>query len=167
MVITTLADRPDLVFTIARWLWEGTLRARGLPMSWGLSALDAHLGAGTIPATLIVMERGEPLGALGLVAHEPSDRYRAEQSPWITHLYVVPQARGQGIGSMLLHGAERYARSLGFPRAYARVAGPADWFLTQGWSPLRATEGPAGMRFDLWKRLRTTGATPSPAPRAA
>jgi GNAT superfamily N-acetyltransferase len=167
MVITTLADRPDLVFTVARWLWEGSLRARSLPMSWGLSALDAHLGAGTIPATLIAMDRGEPLGAIGLVAHEPNEIYREEQSPWITHQYVVPQARGRGLGSMLLGAGERYARALGHPRAYARVTGRADWFLAQGWSPLRVTEGPTGVRYDLWKRIRTTGASPSPSSRAA
>src|SRR6187551_1803972 len=101
MLITTLADRPDLIFTVGRWLWDTSFRPRGLPLSWGLSALEAHLGAGTIPATLVVLDRGEPLGALGVVAHEPSDLYRAEQSPWLTDLFVVPPARGRGLGSML------------------------------------------------------------------
>jgi GNAT superfamily N-acetyltransferase len=167
MLITTLADRPDLVFTVGRWLWDTTYRRRGLPMSWGLSALEGHLGAGTIPATLVVLDRGEPLGALALVAHEPGDIYRAEQSPWMSDLFVVPQARGRGLGSMLLRAGERYARALGFPRVYTRVTGHADWFLAQGWSPLRVTEGPVGTSHDLWKRLRTTGATPGPAYRAA
>ena len=167
MLITTLADRPDLVFTVARWLWENTFRPRGLPMSWGLTALDAHLGAGTIPATLLVLDRGEPLGALGLVAHDPGEVYRAEHSPWMTHLFVVPGARGRGLGSMLLRAGERYARALGYPRAYARVEGHAEWFLQQGWSPLRVTEGPGGAKYDLWKRLRASGTTPGPAYRAA
>ena len=167
MLITTLADRPDLAFTVARWHWETSYRARGLPMSWALSALDAHVGAGTIPATLVVLDRGEPLGTLGLVAHEPSDVYREEHSPWMTHLFVVPPARGRGLGSLLLRAGEKYARSLAFPRVYTRVGGNADWFLRQGWSPLRAAEGPGGARYDLWKRLRTTGATPAPTSRAA
>ena len=105
MLITTLADRPDLVFTVARWLWEGSFKKRGLPMSWSLSALDAHLGAGTIPATLIYLDRGEPLGALGLVAHMPGDTFRPEHSPWITHVYVVPEARGQGLGEHMVKAA--------------------------------------------------------------
>jgi GNAT superfamily N-acetyltransferase len=167
MLITTLADRPDLAFTIARWHWETSYRARGLPMSWALSALDGHVGAGTIPATLVVLERGEPLGTLGLVAHDPSDLYREEQTPSMTHLFVVPQARGRGLGSILLRAGEKYARSLGCQRVYARVRGAADWFLTQGWSPLRVSEGSNGARYDLWKRLRTTGATPGPVTRAA
>jgi GNAT superfamily N-acetyltransferase len=167
MLITTLADRPDLAFTVARWLWETSFRARGFPMSWALSALDAHVGAGTIPATLVVLDRGEPLGALGLVAHDPSEHYREEQSPWMTDLFVVPEARGRGLGSLLLRAGEKYARSLGNPRVYARVRGPADWFLAQGWSLLRVSEGSNGARYDLWKRLRTTGATPGPATRAA
>jgi GNAT superfamily N-acetyltransferase len=167
MLITTLADRPDLVFTVARWLWEGSFRKRGLPMSWSLSALDAHLGAGTIPATLIVLERGEPLGALGLVAHMPGDAFRPEHSPWITHVYVVPEARGRGLGSQLIRAGERYARALGHPRVYAQVDRGADWFMEQGWSPLRVTEGSWGLRTELWKRLRASGTTPRSEGRAA
>ena len=167
MLITTLADRPDLVFTVARWLWEGSFRKRGLPMSWSLSALDAHLGAGTIPATLVVLERGEALGALGLVAHMPGDTFRPEHSPWITHVHVVPEARGRGLGSHLLRAGERYARAIGHPRVYAQVDRGADWFLGQGWSPLRVTEGSWGLRTELWKRLRASGTTPRSEGRAA
>ncbi len=165
--ITTLADRPDLVFTVARWLWEGSFRRRGLPMSWSLSALDAHIGAGTIPATLVVLEQGDPVGALGIVAHMPGETFRAEQSPWITHVYVIPEARGRGLGAKLLRAGERYARAIGHGRVYAQVDRGADWFLAQGWSPLRITEGKTGLRTELWKRLRASGTHPRSDSRAA
>jgi len=44
----------------------------------------------------------------------PDNRY----APWISGIYVDPSARGNRLSALLVEGAERYAKSCGFSRAY-------------------------------------------------
>ncbi len=166
MQIVTLAERPDFVFPVARWLAEERASRSTLPLSWTLSALEAHLRRDAIPATLVLVDRGVPIGAVGLTCHEPTDHFRPEQVPWITSLYVVPTAREQGHGSRLLRAAERHARDLGHPRAYMRIERGAEWFQDRGWSLLQVSDAAGGSVYELWKRLRESGSPPMPDRRA-
>lgn len=166
MEIVTLAERPDLVFPVARWLAEERASRSPLPLSWTLSALEAHLRRDAIPATLVLVDRGVPLGAVGIACHDPTDHFRPDQVPWITSLYVIPGARQLGHGSRLLHAAERHARALGHPRAYLRIERGVDWFQDRGWSLLQVSETAGRPVYELWKRLRES-LTPPPLDRRA
>lgn len=117
MKITYLANHPQHVSTIAKWIMD----------EWGHQSVSttqesleekfrSHLNWNAIPTTLLAMEADQPLGTASLVAHDMSDHQ--ELSPWLAAVYVPPEHRGQGIGAKLVKSIELLRAQLNVEKLY-------------------------------------------------
>lgn len=110
--IESLADHLELVERIAGWHLA----------EWGQSDPSATLAGWTnglrqrtkreqIPTTYVALAGNEPLGSVTLV--ERDMRTHLDLSPWLAGVYVIPERRHQGIGSLLVRHAVHQVAQMG------------------------------------------------------
>ena len=88
--------------------------------------LVAAFGAATDPArvllSLVALDGRTPVGCVHLIAND--DDTLPELYPWLAALVVVPERRGQGIGSALVQAIAREAAAMGFAQLWFGTDGP-------------------------------------------
>ncbi len=85
-------------------------------------AFGGRAAPGRVLASLIALEGDEPLGCVHLIDND--DPSLPELYPWMAAMVVVPQRRGQGIGSMLVRALMREAKVMGFEQVWFGTDGP-------------------------------------------
>jgi GNAT superfamily N-acetyltransferase len=142
--IEPLAAHPELVDVIARWHWDEW----GGPESDSLERWAENLrrgGRDGIPITFIALEHGQPLGSVTLTEHDmPGHIGYANFNPWLAGAFVAPEARGQGIGALLLRHAVEQAEAWGIPRLYLYTQSASRFYEHLGWTTLDETEYEGG-----------------------
>jgi len=96
IVFRNIADCPELVDTVAGWLWGfwGNARNYGFYRS-----LVAHGSPEDIPLIYVAFLDGAPAGSVALLRADLFSRQ--DLFPWMADLYVAPEYRSRGIGSAL------------------------------------------------------------------
>jgi GNAT superfamily N-acetyltransferase len=90
------------------------------------------LNRSALPLTLIALyDDLQPVGTARLVFNDLS--IRPELSPWLAAVYVIPERRGQGAGSLLVQRAEDVAARLGVPRLYLFTPDQEAFYARLGW----------------------------------
>jgi GNAT superfamily N-acetyltransferase len=141
-VVTALSDYPEFVPVVARWHWQewGHTDPGGTLGSW-TAGLARQAGADHIPATLVAVEAGTPVGAVCLVENDmPGYQPAAAWSPWIKGMYVDTLARRRGYGTLLMSRCETWAAALGHDALYLyteRGSGAERLYTGIGWQLLR------------------------------
>jgi N-acetylglutamate synthase-like GNAT family acetyltransferase len=117
VTVTYLADTPEVIPLIAKWQhkqWGDLPGARTLDQI--SKQLHAHLQRDAMPTTFVARVQHQPVGCASLVA---SDMKALPQwIPWLSSVLVVPQMRGQGVGTRLVECVAAKAVELGYPRLY-------------------------------------------------
>lgn len=88
-------------------------------------AFGGRVEPGRVLASLVALEGPDhavPLGCVHLIDND--DPSLPKLYPWLAAMVVVPERRGQGIGSMLVQAMVREARALGFERLWFGTDGP-------------------------------------------
>ena len=139
MKIEYLADNIALVPTIAHWHHEewGYFNP-GDSVEKRITNLQTHLGREQIPTTFISLSGGILLGSASLVAHDMDTRM--DLSPWLASIYVLPENRGQGIGTALVERVIEEAVELGIETLYLFTPDRKGFFASLGWSVVEHTE---------------------------
>ena len=81
-----------------------------------------------IPLSLLAIAGGLLVGTINLV--ESDDENRLHLRPWLAALFIIPDRRRQGIGSMLVRDLQHRAANLGVPAFYRgtdRLASTNAW----------------------------------------
>jgi GNAT superfamily N-acetyltransferase len=86
------------------------------------AAFGGQAPPGRVLASLLALEGDTPLGCVHLIDND--DPSLPELHPWLAAMVVVPQRRGQGIGSLLVRAMAREAKALGFERLWFGTDGP-------------------------------------------
>jgi GNAT superfamily N-acetyltransferase len=136
--IVALAERPELVPTVARWHWElwGAEDPAGSVESWTARAAG-WANHDAIPMIFVALAGKSPVGSVSLMVHDLSERRDLwDLWPWLSGLYVVPEWRGQGFGRALVARAEAQARSMGVARLYLYTASARGLYELLGWEPI-------------------------------
>lgn len=139
MRIVELAEVPHLGPVLARWHaneW-GHLYDPGV---WDEAAaireFEEQDVAGRVPTTYVALdEHGDPLGSVTLAATDDLAGYE-HLTPWLASLYVVPEARGRGLGSALAEHLVSEARRMGFAAVHLFTPDHAAWYAQRGWAVL-------------------------------
>jgi GNAT superfamily N-acetyltransferase len=138
MEITYLADHPELVPVLARWLLD----------EWGHIVADPTIDAAearyrdwcrkdALPLSLVALEEGKPAGMASVRFHEMKQYPQFEH--WLATVYVVPERRGNGIGSALVAAAEKTARKFGVGALYLYTPDKERFYTRLGWSLVEMT----------------------------
>ncbi|MFO1353008.1 MAG: GNAT family N-acetyltransferase [Gammaproteobacteria bacterium] len=131
--IDYLADHLDWAPLLGAWHHR---EWRALMPDWSLAEaiaeLASHTGRRMIPTTLVAVRDGEPLGSVSLLLEDlPELR---PYSPWLASLYVLPAARGAGIGRALARRAMQDAAALGVTELFLFSAGQQGFYQKLGWT---------------------------------
>ena len=94
--VTTIASRPDLLPTVAEWIWREWWHDRGCTLEQTAAAFtsDATLGP---QQTFILLDAGQPIGTASLVRQDLEER--PDLTPWLAAVIVIPEARRPGPGT--------------------------------------------------------------------
>ena len=118
MEIRFLADVPGHVDTLARW-HHGEWGA--LYADWSLADAAAelrdHATRRTRPTTLVALDGDALVGSVSLV-DEDAPEFADRGDAWLASLYVVPAARGRGLGAALAQALAAHATALGLDRLW-------------------------------------------------
>lgn len=124
MIVEPLSRHPRHVGFVAALVW----REFWADVQGGMSeaeladAFGGRAPPGRVLASLVALEDDQPLGCVHLIDND--DPALPELYPWMAALAVVPERRGQGIGSRLVHALMDEARTLGFEQLWFGTDGP-------------------------------------------
>ena len=94
--IRNLADAPQHVEEVSRWLWEQWARADGYSLEDIVYRTRHAMGRRGVPQMLVAEEDGAPVGVVSLWHNDA--KTRQDLTPWLAALYIRPDCRGQHIG---------------------------------------------------------------------
>jgi len=138
MKITYLANYPEHVSTIAKWVMD----------QWGhespgsmLEPLEkkfrGNMNRNTVSLTLLAIDEDRPLGTASLMVHDMKDH--RELSPWLAAVYVLPDQRRKGIGSKLVKSIELLATNLQVEKLYLFTPDRESFYARMGWTVFERT----------------------------
>jgi GNAT superfamily N-acetyltransferase len=135
MRIESIADHLDLVETIASWHWSewGHCDPSGSLQSW-TAGLRQRILRDCIPTTYVALEGDLPVGSVTLVDNDMATR--PYLWPWLAGLYVIPEARTRGIGSVLVCHAVAKVAEMDIPRLYLYTSSARRFYEKLGWQPI-------------------------------
>jgi GNAT superfamily N-acetyltransferase len=120
LAVEPLSNYPEAVPTVAEWHFRewGHTDPGGSLESW-TAGMARQAGAEKVPGTVIALADRTPVGVVCLVEQDMAGYEPAVGlSPWIKGLYVIPAARRQGVGGILVRQCETWAASLGHRALY-------------------------------------------------
>lgn len=147
--IAPLRDHPqhlpfvaDLVY---REFWAGV--EGGLTLEYLERAFGGRAEPGRVLASLVALEGERPLGCVHLI--DQDDAGQPELHPWLAAMVVVPERRGQGIGSRLVRALLAEAHAQRFQTLWLGTDGPG--FYERLGAVRERERGPGfwTLRFDL------------------
>lgn len=144
MQIKFLADYPHFAEPLAQYHYE---EWKDILPWWTQAAalleLRDHIHRRTIPTTLVAVEEDQLLGSASLIHEDLTEADLpglASLTPWLASVFVVPDRRGQGVGSILVEGITSLAQTLNVPRLYLFTAGQEAFYTRLGWSVFKQVE---------------------------
>jgi GNAT superfamily N-acetyltransferase len=134
--IENAADHREALAQVGRWHWDewGSADPNGSLQSW-TKALEGKATREGIPLTLLAYVDGRLVGAVSLIDHDMPDRGDlAGLTPWVAGTYVVPEMRGEGVGSALMRRVAEEAKRLSIDRVYLYTAHASEFYDGLGWT---------------------------------
>lgn len=130
--IQSITDYLNLVETIAQWHWDewGHLDPDGSLFSW-TEGLRQRTFRDRIPTTYVAFDGDELLGSVTLVEHDMCTHQ--DLSPWLAGVYVKPDRRQQGVGSVLVRHAVGKVAEMGIRRLYLYTHSARGFYEKLGW----------------------------------
>jgi GNAT superfamily N-acetyltransferase len=152
MAILALADIPDAIPLLARWFHAEWHRFDGRSRQTIEAQLAENVSRDSIPITFLAQSHSEVVGTVSLdVSDLPAFDHL---SPWLASLFVLPAARGAGIGTALVSHAQQFAASHEINPLYLWTPGSSRLYEKCGWTAFQRTEYNSHpitlMRFRRW-----------------
>ena len=129
--IVRIQDRPEHASTVAGWVYRHwPYEFAGVPFEDWLEELH-DTSARTV---FVALEDGVPVGTASLDAADlPA---RADLTPWLASVYVLPEHRSKGIGSRLIERVEAEAWARGVPVLHLQTPEHEAYYAARGWRTL-------------------------------
>lgn len=116
LTIDYLKNHPEHVVTCAQWSFD----------QWGhytphktlqdfIASRKEYLNDDCLPLTLLAFDRQTPVGMVSLAKSKDICR---DLCPWLSTIYVIPEYRGKGVGSLLEAKICEKARTMGYKKIY-------------------------------------------------
>jgi GNAT superfamily N-acetyltransferase len=120
--VVSTTERPDLVPTVAGWVWEEFWRSHGHTLEQTAEAVAATVAARDLPQTYVLLVDDWPVGTATLAARDLEER--PDLTPWLAGVFVAPDWRGRGYAALLVSAVENVClkRSIATLWLYTRTA---------------------------------------------
>lgn len=126
-----LADHPEAIPTLAAWFHDEWSRFDGRSPEQIAGQLGQNLQRDQLPITFLAMRRNEIIGTVSLDHSDlPSHDHL---TPWLASLYVVPIARGFGVGTALIAHLLAFATTQKLRCIYLWTPGSSELYERLGW----------------------------------
>ncbi|KFN47237.1 hypothetical protein N787_08940 [Arenimonas metalli CF5-1] len=135
VAIRFLADVPGHADTLAGWhhaQWSHLYERWTLEQT--RDELRDHATRRARPTTLVAIDGDALLGSVSLV-DEDAPELRDQGDAWLASLYVVPEARGTGLGKQLVQALVGFAAGQGVARLWLFTPEHAGFYERLGWRP--------------------------------
>jgi GNAT superfamily N-acetyltransferase len=139
--VEPLSSHPEAVPMVAGWHFSewGHTDPGGSLKAW-TAGMASQASADKVPGTLIAIADRIPVGVVCLVGRDMAGYAPAAGlDPWLKGLYVIPSARRQGVGGILVRRCEAWAASLGHQVMYLyteRGSGAQALYERLGWQTM-------------------------------
>ena len=113
--IVNLADAPEFLEEVSRWLWLEWAKADGYTLEEIVYRTKYASQKDTVPQTLVAVRDGKPVGVVSLWLNDL--KTRQDLSPWMATLYVKDEYRNLHIGQLLQRASiklDNYYEKLGW-----------------------------------------------------
>ena len=138
--IEQLAERPDLLPSVAHWIYnQWWTSVAGANVNTLTELLRTHLVLDQIPLTLVASADSRPIGTATLIAHDVGTEQWPDLTPWLAALYVVPECRGGGVGKALVNAIVSKAAELGARVLHLTTVDREGFYARLGWSTIHKT----------------------------
>jgi N-acetylglutamate synthase-like GNAT family acetyltransferase len=133
--IIYLAERPGIINTIARWLYdEFYYLIPGKSIDYVIESLQGRLNYDKVPLSIVALNNNEILGTVSL---KIDDMDICENlTPWLASLFVNKVYRDNGIGTLLVKSIQEIARHLGYEELFLYTPGASEFYRRIGWITL-------------------------------
>jgi GNAT superfamily N-acetyltransferase len=133
--IRPLPREPYTIHLVVQWLyseWGYTLPGNSL--EWAIERFTRRALSRRLPTCLVAYLDGVPVGTTSLVDHDlPGFE---DRTPWVSGVFVHPDARSHGVGAALLRAAREAWVSWGYSTAYLYTPDRVDFYRKMGWEVL-------------------------------
>jgi GNAT superfamily N-acetyltransferase len=143
--MTTLAERPDLLPVVARWLRErhapghtpghGPRHGPGFGAGEDLATVECRLASRTArlgpEQCFVLFADGVPAGTASLT-HRGLES-RPELTPWLANVFVVADLRGRGYGTRLVAAVEAAGRRAAISTLWLYTRSADSLYARMGW----------------------------------
>jgi predicted N-acetyltransferase YhbS len=131
-----LARHPHLIPELARMMhheWQDFA-------PWAEpAAIEARLclaaSAAALPFALVAVKDAQAVGTASIKLHELPGH--ADKAHWMSEVFIHPQQRGHGIGSVLIRACMAHARRLALPALYLYTPDQQALYRRFGWQDLQ------------------------------
>jgi predicted N-acetyltransferase YhbS len=130
-----LGHHPSFAERLARWSWDewGPIyEQRSQTWEHALRNYQERLNIDAIPLALVAFnESGELVGTVSLKYYDLD--IRPQINIWLGGLFVIPEWRRRGVGSLLMTRAVEEARRLELPSLYLWTSSAESLYQKLGW----------------------------------
>lgn len=128
--IRHIFDFPEMIPQVADWIYNQFWTDQQVVTAAVLAdLLRDNVDANSIPLSLLAFVDETPVGTINLI--ESDDEAYPHLTPWLAALYVKPEFRDQGIGSVLVKDLLQKARGLKIRKLYLGTERP-DFYIRLG-----------------------------------
>ena len=134
LTIVTLSDRPDLLTTVATWVYQQWWSHFPEHSAETLAnMLSERRTADHIYESFVALLESVPVGTATVLDHDMDTERWPDLTPWVAAVYVIPEARRQGIGEQLVSQATAFSQSKGLKTVYLWTSDRRNWYERLGW----------------------------------
>lgn len=166
VTVEPLSNHPGAVPMVAEWHFSewGHTDPGGSLEQW-TAGMARQAGADEVPGTVIALADRTPVGVVCLVERDMAGYDPATGlAPWLKGLYVIPSARRQGVGGILVRRCEAWAASLGHEALYLyteRGSGAEALYERLGWRAIHTGQY-GGIAVTVMQGNPGAGTRPAP-----
>jgi GNAT superfamily N-acetyltransferase len=137
MTIDYLANHRSSIPKLARYFfgeWRPVYEQRGMTLVDVMVSFEARANVDLLPLTLVGIDRDHVIGTGSLKLDDLE--VRPELNPWLGGLFVVPERRNQGFGTVLIERLLHEARRLHLADLYLWTPSAESLYAKLGWSTI-------------------------------
>lgn len=130
-----LADRPELIPILANWFYkEWVNNFPDLTQATIEGKLRERLNRDRVPLVLVLLRDDTPIASASLKLQEMETH--PQYLHWLGSVYVLPEFRGEGIGTHLVQYSIEKAKQIEVEILYLYTRKRRHFYTRMGWQPI-------------------------------